>query len=370
MKNKKYLFILLTITFISVAITAGILTMLTNRVRTIQTESIAVKTINTTIAADGAIHSQNEAILHFSTGGKVVYVPFKEGDSVYKGQTIAQLDTYPLQQQLTMALNTYRSTRDSFDQVKDNVTNSIIQSQQKAALQSSLTNATPLNANDDHENNIVNDIVKRLVDQSQANLDNSVIQVQLTNYALQLATLTSPINGIVIHEDVTVPNIFISPTTAFVIVDPASYVFKANIPAQDIDFITMGAVANIQLTGNSHTYTGTVIRLYPQKITLASGQDAYQVDIQTDGITNTAIYGQTGTVTIASLGNQTTILVPVWTILSHNKIWIMQDNKPILQTITTGKTHGNFIEVLSGLTQTSKIIVNPQAIAAERYQAL
>ena len=40
--------------------------------------------------------------------------------------------------------------------------------------------------------NDVNDAIKRIVDQNQASLDNSVINVELANYALQLSRLTSP----------------------------------------------------------------------------------------------------------------------------------------------------------------------------------
>lgn len=371
MRNKKYLALLLIIALTSIFLTAVILTGITNSVKKVQTESIAVKSIGTTIVADGAIHSQNEAILHFPTGGKLVFVPFKEGDRVFTGQTIAQLDSIPLQQQLSSALNAYKITRDTFDQTNDNVTNGILQGQQKANLQGKnlgLPSTTSLNA-DDNLNNIVNNIVQRMVDQNQATLNNSVIQVQLANYALQLATIASPFDGIILHEDVNVPNVIVSPTTGFTVVDPNAYVFKANVPAQSIDFVSIGAVANISLTGNSKLYQGTVIKIYPQKVTLSTGQDVYQVDIQADGLKQAA-YGQTGTVSIASSQNHPTLLVPTWTILGNNAIWIIKDNKQVLQNVTIGKIHGNYLEITSGLTQEDKVITNPQSIAAEKYQAL
>lgn len=371
MKNKKYLLLIFALAILSIAATAGILATITNSQKSLHTESIAVKAIGTTIAADGSIHSQNEATLHFSSGGKVVYVPFKEGDAVYAGQTIAQLDTYPLQQQLTAALNTYRSTRDNFDQTNDNVTNGILQGQQKANLQGKnlgLPSTTALNA-DDNLNNIVNNIVKRVVDENQANLDNSVIQVQLANYAMQLATLTSPINGVLLHEDINVAGVMVSPANAFVVVDPNAYVFKANIPAQDIDFVTTGALATVKLTGNNQTYTGTIVRIYPQMVTLPTGANVYQADIQADGLANAA-YGQTGTVTIASTQKSATILVPTWTIVGHNRIWLIKNNKPVLQTVAIGNTHGDYTEVVHGLSPEDKVITNPKAVAAERYLAI
>jgi multidrug efflux pump subunit AcrA (membrane-fusion protein) len=69
-------------------------------------QSAAVKAVDSSIVVDGVVTAQDEANLHFQTGGKLVSVPVKEGDKVYQGQTVAQLDTYALQQQLTEALNT------------------------------------------------------------------------------------------------------------------------------------------------------------------------------------------------------------------------------------------------------------------------
>jgi len=371
MKNKKYILILTVLAITAALATAGSLSVITNASKKVQTESIAVRAIGTNIVADGTIHSQNEATLHFPTGGKLTYLPFKEGDTVYQGQTIAQLDIYPLQKQLSAALNAYRITRDTFDQTQDNVTNGIVQGQQKANLEGKnlgLTSVTSLNP-DDNLNTIVNDIVKRIVDQNQANLDNSVIQVQLANYAMQLATITSPIDGIILHEDVTTPNIIVSPANGFTIVDPSVYVFKANVPAQDIDFIRTGAIASVTLTGNDHAISGTVIKVYPQKITLANGQEVYQVDVQSDDLKNAA-YGQSGTVIIASSNNQTTILAPTWTILGNNYVWVAINNKAVLQKVTVGKVHENYTELVSGVNEQDKIITNPMSVAANYYQAL
>ncbi|MDE2026291.1 MAG: biotin/lipoyl-binding protein, partial [Patescibacteria group bacterium] len=95
--------------------------------QSLQTVPASAKEIAPTIVTDGSITSSNIATLHFPTGGKMVALYAKEGDKVYAGQSIAQLDTYALQQQLTAALNTYRSTRDSFDQTQQNAnTNSIL----------------------------------------------------------------------------------------------------------------------------------------------------------------------------------------------------------------------------------------------------
>ena len=42
----------------------------------------------------------NQAVLNFQMGGKLTYLPFKEGDVVSQGQTIASIDSYALQKSL------------------------------------------------------------------------------------------------------------------------------------------------------------------------------------------------------------------------------------------------------------------------------
>ena len=172
-------------------------------------------------------------------GGKLIYLPFKEGDAVQIGQTIAQLDTYALQRQLTEALNVYRSARDNFDQTQQNSQDNVLISGQNPIL---------ANANIP-TSDAVNAAILRILDQNQANLDNSVVNVELANYALQLSTLTSPLKGIVTHEDVTVPGVNITPLTTFVVADPDSMVFRANIPTENIYYVKVGGNVSLSIDG-------------------------------------------------------------------------------------------------------------------------
>jgi RND family efflux transporter MFP subunit len=320
--------------------------------------SAAVKDVDSTIIADGTITAQDQADLHFQTAGKLVSLPFKEGDTVTQGQTIAQLDTYIIQQQLQEALNTYKSTRDTFDQAQANSQDNTLQNQQRTLL------ASPTDAD-----NAINDAVKRIVDQNQANLDNSVIAVQIANYAYQLASITSPINGIITHEDVTVAGQNVTPTTTFSVADPTTKVFRANIPASDIDYISDGMNASVVLDGVQNKISGTITNIYPSKITLADGEDVYQVDIQSDDIKNMGKLDQAGSVVIMT-NAQNVILVPAWTVLSNKYVWIDNNGTPELKTVTVGSVHGNDVEITGGLTKQDRVITDPKVIPAKNYPIL
>lgn len=362
MKSKSLLIVLGTIVIVLVVLFSATKLLALSTHPTYQTDTVAIKSIQDEISATGTIHSENEATLHFQTGGKIVYLPYKVGDAVYQGATIAQLDTYTLQRQLTAALNTYRSTRDTFDQTQQNNQNGNLAQQQKKTLDASA--ASPIDNTD-----VINNIVKSVVDQNQATLDNSVINVELANYALQLASLTSPINGVITAEDITTPNVNVTPVTSFSVADPTAPIFKAHVAETDIDYVTTGADVLITLNGLNKQLSGTVTQIEPQKITDTTGS-YYIVDIASTDLKQYGKLGQAGNVLIANTQSGEHLLIPTWAILNHNYVWVLDNNQPVLKQVTIGKTHGSNTEVLSGVTADEKIITNPEAIAKNKYNIL
>ncbi|HUD44960.1 MAG TPA: efflux RND transporter periplasmic adaptor subunit [Patescibacteria group bacterium] len=321
----------------------------------------SVKFVSSTITADGTVTAQNQANLNFQTAGKLTYLPFKEGDKIAAGQTIARLDTYQLQQQLQQALNNYQNQRDQFDQQQQYNQTGALQNQQNASLK---TSGAALGGDPGYT--VINDTVQRLMDQNQNNLNNSVIQVQLANYAMQLATLTSPISGIVKHEDVTVPGINITPATTFIVADPNSMVFRANVPAEDIYYIAQGSAVTLAIDGLPNKITGTVVKIYPSKIVLSTGEAVYQVDVASDALKKQTKLDETGTA-IISTNSQNVALVPAWTVLNGKYIWIDDNGTPNLRQVTIGDIHGNQIEITGGLSPNDKIIIDPKYISSLKY---
>ncbi|MCA9372710.1 efflux RND transporter periplasmic adaptor subunit [Candidatus Woesebacteria bacterium] len=319
------------------------------------TLTTSVEFITSTITASGVVTAQNQAKLNFQTSGKLTRLPFKEGDRVKAGQTIAQLDTYALQRQLATTLNNYRSTRDTFDQTQENSENNVLTAQLAP---------TYFKVSND-----VNDAIKRIVDQNQASLDNSVINVELANYALQLSRLTSPLDGIVTHQDVNVAGVNITPTTSFTVADPDSMVFRANIPAAYIDYVQPGNQVKLSVDGVDQKIEATVAKLYPTKVTLPSGQSVYQVDIQSDELLQLSKLDQTGQA-IISTNSENVALVPAWTVVGGDSIWIIQDGVPELRQVTVGKIHGSQIEVTDGLSPDDTLVVNPKYVASLWYSLL
>lgn len=330
-----------------------------------QATEVAVQVASSKIQADGSVVSANEAVLHFQTGGKLTYLPFKEGDKVYQGQTIASLDTYALQKQLQIAANAYQTAKNANDQTQENQGAGVLEGQQRTSLDTTNKNGysnTP-------ESQVITDQVQRIVDNSALAQNTAQLNVDLANYAVQLASLTSPINGVLTHEDVTTSGVNVNPTTTFIVDDPTDLVFRAQILANDIDYIAVGQPATVKMD-NGKTITGTVEKIYPAKMTLADGSSVYQVDIQSPEFANTTKMGETGTILINNIEGHDVMLVPSWTIVSQQYVWVDENGKTILKKVTVGQEHGNMTEIVSGLSQSDKVIENPKSIISNKYQIL
>lgn len=364
MKNKSNILFLLVVGGISVIFILAI-NLVFGKKETLVADQITIKTVQSQIITDGKIASSREANLHFQIGGKLAHLFAKEGDSVYQGQTIASIDTFAIQRQLTTALNNYRSTRDTFDQIAQNTTNGVSVGQQRYGLE--VTNK--LNLSGQNEIDIINGMVKRVADQSQTNLDNAVINVELANYALQLSALTAPFNGVVVHEDVDQAGVNVTPLASYIVIDPNELIFRATINEQDIDYISVGSTATFQLNGDNKKYNGYVSKVYPEKVTLPTGKSIYNVDISSTELKN-ARYALAGSVQIKSNVKVNTKLVPRWTVLNGQNIWVKEGKDNILKNVTVGKTHGDFIEIIRGLDSQDEVILNPQSIIQDKYRII
>ena len=117
--NKQMLQYLIVTIFV-VAIGIFCFTFLANAYQSPKTETVDVTPISQQILATGSITAQTQAVLNFQMGGKLIYVPLKEGDAVYQGETVAQLDTYALQKQLQIAANNYQATKNNANQSQEN----------------------------------------------------------------------------------------------------------------------------------------------------------------------------------------------------------------------------------------------------------
>lgn len=217
---------------------------------------VSMVTQENILTASGTIQAHEMANLTFPTSGLLSWVGVKEGDQVKKWQGVASLDKRELQKKLSRYLNLYLTNRWDFEQLQDDY-------------------------KDEKERSLITDTIQRILDKAQFSLNNAVIDVELQDLTLKLATISTPIEGIVTRVDTPNPGVNVTPVTAtFTVVNPSSVFFGANVDEADIGKVKIGQEVKISLDAYSdEEFKGRVEKIAFVSTTTAGGGTAFKVEI-------------------------------------------------------------------------------------------
>ena len=316
--NKK---VILTIIILLVVFFVG--TKNAQNKKNIQTTNVQNKTIIQTISASGTVHSQKEASLHFASSGKLSYINVKEGDKVKKYQLIARLDTAQLQKTLKKSLNLYLNERNDFEDTKDS-----------------------------QESQIITDALKRIAEKSQNDLNNTVIDVEIQDLALQYSNLYSPIDGYVVDNPKALAgeNILFTDTIA-TIADLDNIKFIGEVDESDIAKVQNGQASEITLDAfEEKTIASKVDTLGQKAITTSTGSTAFQAFFNLQNNQNLRI-GMNGTAQIEVARAQNVNAVPLEALIDDKFVYVKSGKKFVKKEIEKGIESDTEVVVTSGLAQ-------------------
>ncbi len=287
----------------------------------------AYGTLEASMSVSGKIDADEKVTLQFQTPGTLTWVGIKEGDYVGQYQGIAALDPTTVQKQLERNLNLYMKTRWDFEQTKDN-----------------------------YKEDIITDAIKRILEKSQFDLNNSVLDVEIQNESIKLANLWTPIAGIVTHVDSPLAGVNISPSQAtFTIVNPGSIYFSATADQTDIIKLKTGMKGTLTLDSypdkplegeiSSVAFTpkeGESNTVYAIKFTFAHDNSDYRYKM-----------GMTGDLTFVTEKKENVLLLPGKFVTSDGDkkyVVIVKNGKKERTPVSTGLETEDSIEITSGVS--------------------
>jgi len=291
-----------------------------------------------TISASGKTKSQNQVDLKFQTSGLLTWVGVKERDWVKKWQVIAQLDRRELQKTLDKYLRDYSEQRNDFEEM----------------YRVTYKGAKPEDA--------LTDTARRILEKNQWDLEKAVLDVELKDIALKLATLITPIEGIVTKIDTPVAGINITPATAvFTVADPNSVIFVVNVDEADIGGISLGQKVKITLDAfPGQEFEGEVTKISFASIITTGGGTAFPVEISLPENTNLMFkVGMNGDAEIITQKKENILLVPdgaVWQREDKNYVWKVVGGKAKKQEVKIGSEAEDSVEILEGLVEGESVI--------------
>jgi len=268
------------------------------------------------------------------------------GAHVKKDQLLAEIDTPELDQQLAQAQSQAVLAQRNFEQSKS--TNTKWQELYKEGVVSQL----------DSENMATSQGT------NQANTEAFDANLRFLEQEVAFKRVTAPFAGIITVRNVNVGDLITANNTTFEMfhiqqTDPLRVYFR--IPQEDAANIAVGQTFNVQVGAESAT-------TYPGKVNSTSGavspdSRTMLVELQVDNPKNEILPGSYATVRVPEVALGKLVTLPDNTLIFRSKsvkVGVV-DAKGVVQLrdVKVGRDFGVQSEILSGVTESDKVIVNP-----------
>lgn len=293
-----------------------------------------------TVDVSGEVKAENQATLKFQTSGKLAWVGVKKGDQVKKGQVLATLDKRELEKKLQKEIYDYLSERWDFEQTHDDYN----------------TQGLPL------EKSILSDAAKRILEKSQFDLNQTVLDLEIAALANELAVLTTPIAGIVTQVDSPLAGVNITPATAnFVVTDPTKMYFETDIDEADISKIQIGQKVLVVLDAfPDEEFESQVLSLDFAAVATKGGGTAFPAKISLPQNENLKFkIGLNGDAQIIVAEKNDLLYIPAEAIIEKDGQTFVEiiDQKKLKEIpVETGLATDTQTEILSGLDPSQKVV--------------
>jgi RND family efflux transporter MFP subunit len=306
-----------------------------------ETAKVKKEDITSSISASGQIEAERQVTLKFQASGKLVWVGVKEGEMVNKWQAIASLDVREVEKNIRKKLLAYMSERWDFEQ----------------SMEDYGVEGVPI-----EKVGVLTEAERRILEKAQFDLDSAVADVEIQDLAKKLATIHSPIEGIVTNIEAPIAGVNITPATAeFIIADPTEMKFVANVDESDIGQIQSGQKVEIALDAYlDELFESEVGKVSFSAITTRGGGTAFPVDISLpENIEEKYKVGMNGDVEIIISQVEEVLSVPTEAIIEKKgeKFVRVIEGKTIKEMVVeTGVESEIKVQILSGLAEGQVII--------------
>ena len=343
----------------------------------LETAQVERGTIANSVTATGTVEPVTEVDVGTQVSGIIDKLYVDYNDVVKAGQLIAEMDKVNLQAELKSAEAQLASSKTEFEY------------QQKNYARSKVLHEKQLVSDTDYETATYNyEKAKAAYEQSQA----SMVKVRRN---LEYATITSPIDGVVINKVVeegqTVAAGFETPTLFTIAADLTKMQVIADVDEADIGNVKEGQ--RVQFTVDAYpndTFEGVV-----QQVRLGESDDSssststssssvvtYEVVITADNPDLKLKPRLTANVTIFTMEEENVLLVPNKALrfipepklmetlglqVNDNSanikkgekfVWVKENNVLMTKAITVGVSNNNYTEILGGLNEGEVVAVD------------
>lgn len=335
---------------------------------TFATEKVAPANLQNSVTATGTIEPVTSVTVGTQVSGIVSKLYVDYNSVVKKGQVIAELDKTNLISQLNTAKANLASAQSKLNYETANF------KRYKSLYQKGLVSA------DDYEN------AQLTYKQASEQVSSCKEEVQRAQTNLGYATITSPIDGVVLSKSVeegqTVAASFSTPELFTIAQDLTNMRVIADVDEADIGDVKTGE--RVSFTVDAYpddTFEGTVTQVR-QEATTTNNVVTYEVVISAPNADLKLKPGLTANVTIYTAERKNVTCVSSKALRytptketvgkmkivdcnGKNKVWTLDGNRIVAHSVNIGMTDGTHTEILSGISSGTSIITGLNVVTEE-----
>lgn len=363
------------------------------------------ETLGVIVTASGKIEAANKREVYPPTAGLLTSVDVADGDVVEAGDTLAQMDVAPLKLQVKQAEAGLKGAKAQLDGVNKGVPAAIDKAAADAGINAAqaaydsaasaydalyaIFQVTPspsleatltqldvakkqayagLQSAKSGRNKLTTVGKVALARASaQAAVDSAAYALSLAKDTLDKATLTAPIDGVVVFNavgapgaDGTLPKASVGAAVApgsapFTVVDLADLNFNAQVDEADIAKIKTDMTAKISLDAFAATvFDGKVRALRSTAVQTTTGGIAFPVLVAVNATDQRLLLGMSGSVDIEVNAVSGALTIPIEAVLDDagkKFVFVVRDDKAAKVEVTTGALTDTRAQILTGLSE-------------------
>jgi multidrug efflux pump subunit AcrA (membrane-fusion protein) len=345
-------------------------------------EKVIVAPLNNFYEATGTIRSKTTSVVSSRIMGSIIAIHVREGDRVRVGQTLIEIDSRDATAQLQKAQGGIREAEGALDEIERNLQAA---ESGKAAAEASLALAASTynrykmllerrsvspqefdevqakykvaDAEAERATRMLSSLVARKnqvlakIDQAKADVVNAQVH---TSYA----RVASPMNGIVTAKQAEVGAMAAPGAPVLTLEDDSRYRLEASVEESQIQSIQVSdqVLVRIDALGDDEQ-SGTVSEIVPASDP-ASRSNTVKIDLPVQRALRSGSFGRAR----FSSGHRQAITIPQRAITERGQlvsVFVVDDSGIArLRLIKTGRAYGDRVEVLTGLSDGERIVID------------
>lgn len=351
-------------------------------------ETIKLSPVEEGYEAVGTVRSKTTSILSSKTVGSILAVHVREGDRVKIGQLLIEIDDRDSRSQLQKAEAGLREVREGLEEIEQNIhgaeagrgaaeagrtlalaTFTRYQGllEQKSASQQEFDEVQAkmkiAEAEADRAGRMLQALVARK-NQVLAKMDQAKADITRAQIYVGYGRITSPINGVVVSKQAEIGLLAAPGVPLMTLEDNSFYRLEVSVEDSMLKQIRLGTPSQISIDAiGPQEFSGRVTEIVPASDP-GSRSSTVKIDLLnvngssgSRAVLRSGLYGRAR----FSIGQKQILKVPVKAILQHGQlvsVFVVDSSQAVrLRLIKTGKQYGDQLEVLSGLNDGDRVVV-------------